>query len=223
MMKIKGAIFDCDGTLVDSLGFWEVFYKKIGDTFFGGKKFIPDPEDDKAMRTQAITFLGRVLHDKYGLGEDRQAIMDWTLDVFGWYYEEVVELKNGVREFLEHLKAKGVRICIASAAEVKFIKLVLSKHGILDYFESIISCSDVGVGKDQPDVFFAAEKFLGTPHEETWVFEDSVLAIETAKKADFHVVGVYDPLTFGQDRSKELSDEYIDNGGSFVELIEKIK
>ena len=128
----------------------------------------------------------------------------------------------GVREFLEHLKAKGVRICIASAAEVKFIKLVLSKHGILDYFESIISCSDVGVGKDQPDVFFAAEKFLGTPHEETWVFEDSVLAIETAKKADFHVVGVYDPLTFGQDRARELSDEYIDNGGSFKELLPKI-
>lgn len=222
-MNIQGAIFDCDGTLVDSLGFWEIFYKKIGDTFFGGKEFIPDPEDDKAMRTQPVSFLGCVLHDKYGLAETRQKIMDWTLDVFEWYYKEIVELKPGVRELLEHLKHKGVRICIASAAEVRFINLILEKHGILDYFEDIISCSDVGgVGKDKPDVFFAAEKFLGTPHNETWVFEDSTLAIETAKSAGFPVVGVYDSLTFGQDKARELSDEYIDDGGSFKELISKI-
>ena len=222
-MNIKGAIFDCDGTLVDSLGFWEIYYKKVGDTFFGGERFVPAPEDDRAMRTQAIGFLGKIMHGKYGVTESEEAIKKWTLDVFEWYYREVVELKNGVRKLLAHLKSKGVKMCIASAAERKMIELVLGRHGVLEYFEGIVSCTEVGAGKDKPDVFLAAEKFLGTEHGRTWIFEDSVLAIETAKKAGFPVVGVYDSCTFGQDRAKALSDEYIDDGGSFAELIEKIK
>ena len=222
-MDIKGAIFDCDGTLVDSLGFWEVFYAKIGDTLFGGKKFMPEAADDKAMRTQAVGFLGKLLHEKYEILESTQAVMDWAIANFDWYYKEVVELKPGVRELLAHLKSKGVRMCIASAAETELIKLVLGKNGVLDYFEGIISCTEVGTGKDKPDVFLAAEKFLGTPHGQTWIFEDSLLAIETAKKAGFSVVGVYDRCTFGQDRSRALSDEYIDDGGSFAQLVEKIK
>lgn len=220
-MDIKGAIFDCDGTLVDSLGFWEVFYKKIGDTFFDGKKFMPAPADDKALRTQAVGFLGKLLHEKYGILESTQAVIDWAIASFDWYYKEVVELKKGVRELLSHLKSKGVKMCIASAAERDMIELVLNKHGVLHYFDGIVSCTEVGAGKDKPDVFLAAEKFLGTPHGQTWIFEDSLLAIETAKKAGFSVVGVYDKRTFGQDRARELSDEYIDNGGSFAELLEK--
>ena len=221
-MDIKGAIFDCDGTLVDSLGFWEIYYKKVGDTFFGGKKFVPAPEDDKAMRTQAIGFLGKIMHGNYGICESEEAIKKWTLDVFEWYYREVVELKSGVCELLSHLKEKGVRMCIASAAERKFIELVLTKHDVLKYFDGIVSCTEVGAGKDKPDVFLAARDFLGTPHEQTWIFEDSVLAIETAKTAGFPVVGVYESCTFGQARAKELSDEYIDDGGSCAELIAKI-
>lgn len=174
------------------------------------------------MRTQPVAFLGRVLHEKYGILESAQAVVDWTLELFVWYYSDVVELKAGVRELLAHLKSKGVRICIASASETRLIKIVLDKHGILDCFENIISCTEIGAGKDKPDVFLAAEKFLGTPHDKTWVFEDSLLAIETSKNAGFHVVGVYDSCTFGQDRARELSDEYIDDGGSFTELIPKI-
>lgn len=221
-MEIKGAIFDCDGTLVNSLGFWEMYYKKIGDTFFGGEKFVPTPEDDKAMRTQAVGFLGKIMHGHYNILESEEAIINWTLDVFEWYYREVVELKAGVRELLSHLKEKGVKMCIASAAERKFIELVLTKHDVLKYFDGIVSCTEVGAGKDKPDVFLAARDFLGTEHEKTWIFEDSLLAIETSKKAGFPVVGVYDSCTFGQDKAKALSDEYVDDGGSFAELIEKI-
>lgn len=221
-MNVKGAIFDCDGTLVNSLGFWEVYYEKVGKELCDGKPFIPSPEDDKSMRTQNVYFLGKIMHGKYGLLGSEEEIVNWTLDVFEWYYREVVELKSGVREFLSHLKSKGIKMCIASAAERRFIVQVLEKHNVFNYFSGIVSCTDVGAGKDKPDVFIAAEKFLGTPHESTWIFEDSLLAIETAKKANFKVVGVYDACSFGQERAKELSDEYIGNGGSFTELIPKI-
>ena len=221
-MKIKAALFDCDGTLVDSLGFWEIFYKRVGEIYFDGKDFTPTPADDKAMRTQTVKFLAHLMHQNYGIGKDAQEIEQFCLGVFRWYYSEVVELKPGVRELLAHLKSQNVKMCIASAAEAEMIRIVLGRQGVLDYFEGIVSCSEVGAGKDKPDVFLAAEKFLGAPHEMTWVFEDSLLAIQTAKSAGFHVAGIYDPHSFGQDQARKLCDEYVEKGGSFTELIPKI-
>lgn len=221
-MKIKGAIFDCDGTLIASLGFWEVFYEKAGEYYFKDKNFRPSVEDDKAMRTQNAAFIAETLSTKYKITESKEAILKRVLDICEWYYREVVQLKTGVRELLAHLKKQGVKMCIASAAETNLIKVVLGKHGILDYFEGIISCTEVGAGKDKPDVFIAAEKFLATPREQTWVFEDSLLAAQTAKAAGYPVVGVYDALGFGQAQLRELSDEFIEEDESFVKLTSKI-
>ena len=217
-MKIKGAIFDCDGTLVDSLGFWETLYEKIGERYFDNNFHI-DPADDRAMRTQNIHFLARLLHEKYGVAESIEELRAFAEEILTWFYAEAADLKPGVRELLAFWKSKNVRMCIASASEVHSIRMVLGRHGVLEYFEDIIPCTSVGVGKDKPDVFYAAEKFLGTPHEQTFVLEDSMLAIETAKKAGFPVVGIYDKHTFGQERARELSDIYIEQDGSFAELI----
>lgn len=222
-MDIKGAIFDCDGTLIDSLGFWELFYPKVGERYLGGKAFFPDPADDRAMRTQNVLFLGNLLHEKYGIAQSAEEIVDWCLEIFTWYYTEVVQLKPGVRELLAHLKQKGVKMCVASAAEKKMVQLVLGHHGILDYFEGIISCTEVGAGKDKPDVFLAAADFLGTKRVQTFVFEDSVLAMETAGSVGFPVVGIYDPRSFGQDKARTLCSEYIEQDGSFAALIPKIQ
>ena len=219
MLNIKGAIFDCDGTLVDSLGFWEILYTKIGETFFSGKDFKPAPADDKAMRTQSIYYLGDVLHNNYGIGENSESVSEWAKGMLQWYYREVVELKAGVRELLSHMKEQGIKMCIASASEAEDIRFILDRHGILDYFEAIVSCTSVGAGKDKPDVFFEAEKVLGTPHEATWVFEDSLLAIETSKKAGFKVAGAYDKHGFGREEAKKLSDFYVDLGESFLKLL----
>ncbi len=221
-MQVKGAIFDCDGTLIDSLGFWEIFYKKVGEIYFDGKHFLPDPADDRAMRTQTVSFLAHLMHEKYGVAKNAKEVADFCISIFEWYYGEVVELKRGVHALLAHLKSQGVKMCIASAAETALIQLVLGRHGVLDYFEGIVSCSEIGAGKDKPDVFFAAEKFLGSPHGQTWVFEDSLLAIQTAKEAGFPVVGIYDPCSFGQDQARELCDKYIEGNGSFEELIPQI-
>lgn len=218
-MKISGAIFDCDGTLVNSLGFWDVFYSKLGEHYFGDPGFRVDPVDDRAMRTQNVYFLSKLMHEKYGVDESTEALLDWVNALFAWYYNEVVELKPGVREFLAFLKSQNVKMCIASAAEIESIRLVLGRHGVLQYFEDIISCTKVGAGKDKPDVFLAAERFLNTPHEETWVFEDSVFAIETAKKAGFPVAGVYDANGFGQERAQLLSDVFVPEDGSFSDMI----
>ena len=99
-MRIKGAIFDYDGILVDSLDFWKIFYVKIGERFFGGEQFVPEDADDKTMRTQPVSYCSKLLHDKYGIGKSAQEVADWIIELFAWFCRECVELKDGVRELL---------------------------------------------------------------------------------------------------------------------------
>lgn len=218
-MKIQGAIFDCDGTLVDSLGFWRIFYQMLGERYFNDKDFWPRAEDDHAMRTQNTEFLGRTLHTKYGAGESAEEIRDWFYDRFGWYYDNVVPLKPGVRELLAYWKAQNVKMCVATASEIHMVKKILQRHGVWEYFEGIVSCTKVGAGKDKPDVFFAAQNFLGTPREQTFVVEDSALAVETAQKAGFPVIGIYDENGVEQEKTRALSDIFLEDGASFADLI----
>ena len=70
----------------------------------------------------------------------------------------------------------------------------------MKYFEGIVTCSDVGCGKDKPDIFIYALNKIGTHIEDTWVFEDALHAVKTASAYGFKVFGVYD-LT--EDENKE--------------------
>jgi len=64
-----------------------------------------------------------------------------------------------------------------------------------------------------------AADFLGTDIKETWVFEDSLVAIETASKIGMNTVGIYDQYNYGQDRIKEIAGAYIAKGETLLKLI----
>ena len=67
-----------------------------------------------------------------------------------------------------------------------------------------------------------AADYLGEKLEETWIFEDSLVAIETATKIGMPTVGIYDRYNFGQDRIKQLAVEYIEDGETLLKLLPKI-
>jgi beta-phosphoglucomutase-like phosphatase (HAD superfamily) len=82
----------------------------------------------------------------------------------------------------------------------------------------IFSCTDLGKGKEEPDIFLLASEFLGEKTEETWVFEDSLTAIETVSRIGMPTVGIYDPYNYGQDRIKEIATEYVAAGETLLKL-----
>lgn len=95
------------------------------------------------------------------------------------------------------------------------------KSGIGKYFLKVLLCEEVGTGKEMPDVFLAAAKVLGERVCDTWIFEDSLTAIETAAKAGFHTVGIYDPCNFGQETIQRIAEAYIGPGESLLKLIKE--
>jgi HAD superfamily hydrolase (TIGR01509 family) len=85
----------------------------------------------------------------------------------------------------------------------------LDRCGVLSCFGEIFTCNEVGHGKDEPDIFEAALRFLGTRREETLVFDDALYAVRTAKEAEFPVAAVYDSHEKEQDKVRLLADIYL--------------
>ena len=220
-MNIKAAIFDMDGTLIDSLFIWEILWSMLGDKYLNDKTFVPSAEDDKKVRTLTLKDAMELIHRNYHIGESGEALLEIANNMIMDFYANEVELKSGVREFLDFCSSKGVKMCIASATAPELIAVAIKHCDLERYFSKVFSCGDLGKGKDQPDVFLLAKDYLGESVEDTWVFEDSLVAIETATSIGMPTVGIYDRDNFGQGRIKEISTVYIAEGETLLKLVDQ--
>ena len=220
-MDIKGAIFDMDGTLVDSLHFWRVFWSKMGERYLSDPAFVPALEDDKQARTMLFSDVMTLLKEKYRMGDSTEEVLAYGNALLASFYENDVKLKVGARELLELLKRKEIPMCVASATTPEKVEKALCLCGIREYFSFVISCAQVGAGKEKPDVFAAALEKLGTPLENTFVFEDSWVALRSAQKYGFQTVGVFDENNFFQDKIQENATVYLGKDKTFFHLIEE--
>jgi HAD superfamily hydrolase (TIGR01509 family) len=218
-VNIKAAIYDMDGTLVDSLMLWDRLWDHFGNLYLQGAAFRPETVDDKFVRTVPLKEAMERIHHRYGFGADGAELLREANDMMRRFYAEEVCLKDGVLQWLEYCKAKGVRMCIASATAPELVEVALEHCGIGGYFEKLFSCTVLGKGKEHPDVFLLARDYLGAGADDTWVFEDSLVALQTAVRAGFKTVGIYDQFNFGQDEIRTLVDEYIGPGESITRLI----
>ena len=208
-----------DGTLVDSLFLWDVLWSNLGEKYLNDKSFTPSVEDDKKVRTLTLKSAMQLIHDNYGLGESGEELLSIANSIMNDFYANRVELKIGVREFLEHLKNKGVKMCIASATAPELIEVALKHCDLEKYFLKVFSCGTIGKGKDEPDIFLQAVDFLGAEIKDTWMFEDSLTAIETATKIGMPTVGIFDRYNYGQEKIKEIATEYISSTETLLKLI----
>ena len=219
LKNIKGAIFDLDGTLVNSLIFWDILWEHFGERFLNRKGFRPTKEEDKNVRTMTLKEAMDYVYSIYGFGSGGDELLDITFEMIEKFYTETVEVKDGVIEFLEHCKKSGIKMCIASATDKRLVKVAAEHCGILKYFDKVFSCADIGKGKDKPDIYLKAMECLGPSADETWIFEDSHIAICTADKLGIKTVGIYDKYNYGQDEIKKTATVYIDDGDSLKILI----
>lgn len=218
-MKIKAAIFDMDGTLIDSLKIWNVLWSKIGETFLNDKNFMPCMEDDKKVRTLMFKDAMELIHINYHIGKSGKEVLDFANQVLVDFYDKEVTLKEGVRDFLEYCQSQGIKMCLATASTPDLLNLAINHCEIGKYFLETFSCSTLGKGKEEPDIYLLAADFLGEALSETWVFEDSLVAIETATKIGMPTVGIYDPHNFGQDKIAKIASVYVAEGETLLKLI----
>ena len=217
--KMRFAIFDMDGTLVDSLPFFKIFWRKVGEKFYNDFSFTPPLYIDKKIRTTPLAEAAYFIRRELDLNCSDDEFFEFISGVMDEFYENDARLKIGVKEYLGSLRRCGVKMCVASASSAEYIKYNLNKFGISDYFDFVVSCADVGAGKNRPDVYLKALQNFGAELCETCVFEDSFVALETAKKAGFITVGIHDDGNYDHDKLKASSDFYLDSKMTFKDLI----
>ena len=218
-MKIKGAIFDMDGTLINSLIVWKDIWAAMADKYLDGKEDFPGYEIDKKLRTMTLREGMEMIHEEIGIGKDGYELWQFCTDLIEDFYRNRVEMKSGAMEFLKYLHDNNVKMCIASASALDMVEVAATRCELGKYIPKLISSCDYGCGKDKPDVYLGALEYLGTTIDETWVFEDSLVALKTAKGIGMPVVGIFDSYNFGHEEMREISDYYIDDGEGLDKLI----
>lgn len=219
MLDIKAAIFDMDGTLIDSLMLWDILTERMAEAYPDKVGTVISDEDNKAIRVIPLRDGMQLLHDHYGIAESGEELFRLATDTFADFYANRVRLKPGVREFLEHLRSRGVRMCIASATNPDLIESAMHRCGIRRYFDKVFSCGVLGKGKDTPDIYLMAREYLGADTRQTWVFEDAFVAIQTATGIGMQTVGIYDKYNPYQDKIKAMATHYIEAGETLMKLV----
>ena len=202
---LKGAIFDFDGTLVDSMFIWDT----IGEDYLRTLNIEPRKDLRMALMPLTLEEAAQYFRDQYGVTLSIQEIVDGVNRMVERIYRTKVTLKPNVDAYLSFLKESHIPMCVATVTDRYLVEETLERLGILKYFCQIFTCAEVGSGKDKPDIYQKALSFLGTKKEETYVFEDALFALKTAKADGFQTVGVYDRHELGQKEVKTLADFYI--------------
>lgn len=218
-MKIKGAIFDMDGTIIDSLMFWDYLWQSIGEKYMENSMFRPSEEINKKVRTMIYADAMAFFKDYYHIPVNTDEFITFTSEGINDFYKNVAKPKVGAERLLASLKEQKIKLCIASATAMAEVKYALECHGLMKYFDFVLSCDDIGVGKDQPDIYLEAMNLMNCPGEDICVLEDSYVALETAKTAGFQTVGIFDQYNFEHERLKNASDIYINEHQTLDSLI----
>ncbi|MDO4538613.1 MAG: thiamine diphosphokinase [Coriobacteriales bacterium] len=185
-MSIRGAIFDCDGTLLDSMPMWSKSCIGLLERYGVEDAARVFAEQESLDMDKKCYWY----HDHLGIGESGEALYRELWETVVAAYNDEVEAWPGVKAFLQELLDAHIPMVIASSTPPELLKMALAAHGLDTYFSELIFAGDVGRGKEFPDVYLAACKRLGTPREDTWVFEDAPFGVRSATRAGFPVVAI---------------------------------
>lgn len=218
MHEFKGAIFDMDGTLLDSMPVWkrltagylEQFGVHITDQEYAATEGMSQPE------------VAQFFIERYpSLPLNVHGLLDGMDELITARYAAIARPRAGVTAYLDGLRARGVKMAVATLTARRHAEKALRDRGMLDYFDFMLTIEDVGVSKWEPDIYLQSAARMGLTSAQCVVFEDAPYACTTAKRAGFYVCGVLEPdYAAGEGELRASSDLVIER--SFDEIAGKL-
>ena len=194
--NIKAAIFDLDGTLVDSMGLWE----KIDIDYLNAIGHEKPENLKEAINHLSFKQTAVYFKERFNIEDSLEVIMDTWHTMAYSEYKNNVKLKVGAKEFLEKLKNNGIKIGLATSNSMPLLEVCLKSNGIYDLFDTITVTAEAKRDKSFPDVYLLSANKLNINPENCIVFEDILPAVQGAKSAGMKVVAVEDLFVTERDR-----------------------
>ena len=183
-----GVIFDCDGTLIDSMEVWHGI-----DAMLAERSQVEFTREDQDYLTGAtLEECAEYSHKKLGIGESPQHVWDMIHEEMRDYYENRATLKPGVMEFVKGLHEAGIPMSVASSTSADLLEAGMRSTGLDKYMRAVFSTDHVNKPKREPDIYHAARDAMGTDIGSTWGVEDAVYALRTLNDAGYRTLGIYD-------------------------------
>lgn len=217
-MRLKGIIFDADGTLLDSMSAWN----NLANDYLKKFNIIIDDDVSKKLTSMTLKESSLYLKQKYKLSAPSTKIENDIINNISNFYKYEVKAKKGVIDFLYKLYNANIKLVIVTSGNKELIVSAFRRLGILQYFDKIFSCSELKTNKTSPYIYEVATNYMNLNINEVCVFEDSLYAIKTAKECGFSTIAVEDFFSNKNDTEeiKKIADLYIYD---FLNLEEKLK
>lgn len=206
-MMIKAIIFDLDGTLIDSMGFW----RQVDEDFLCSRGIeVPCDLFDHLPQGNSFIQTAQYFKDRFALTETVAQIMQIWTDMLSQHYGSSVQLKPGVTELLQRIKEAGLKIGLGTSNSRELAEKSLSFHGVWHYFEAVISGDMQLMGKPFADIYLKCAQLLKVLPEQCIVIEDTLAGVQAAKAAGMQVLAIYDADSLEQhDRIKIVADAFV--------------
>lgn len=203
---MKGAIFDVDGTVLNSMTVW----LDITNEFFDEHGVKITKEENLSYQSlsfeESLLEIQRVYLPQMSV-EDMLAEFSRRA---AEKYANDLPAKPYACEYIKKLHSDGVKLAVATSGFGELVRAAFERLGIYDLFEVFAYSSEVGCSKSSPDIYLLAAKRLGLEPSECTVYEDIITGIESAKSAGFMTVAIEDTTNVGdKERLIQCSDRYI--------------
>ncbi|MDO5018070.1 MAG: HAD family phosphatase [Lagierella massiliensis] len=202
----KRAIFDMDGTIIDSMPKWgtvlEDYFQSLGIVF--------DDNYKKTLIGLSMDDILKNVNRDFGLKEDPSQSFNNILEIMRDGYLNEFDLKPGVLNCLDILKSKGIRMAVATATPEHIALDALKANNLLEYFEFVQTCDNIGHLKSDPIFWKKASQKLESDISNSVVFEDALYCIQTVNSLNGNIVAIYD-VTSSHDKNciKSLSNQFL--------------
>lgn len=205
---VKGLIFDVDGTILDSMSIW----MNAGERYLNSLGIEIDYDLASIMFEQTMPETAQYLRERHGINKsDEEIIEGINAKVYAFYDTEAMP-KEGVLDFIEEAYRKGIPMTVATSTDRPMIETAFRRLGLHKYFKKIYTTSEVGSGKDKPEIFYQAMKTMGSDEKTTYLLDDAFYSLNTAHNAGIGTIGVYDfSAESDTEKIKAIVDVYIED------------